>query len=295
MCPVCLSTAALVLTGKASAGGFAALAANRLRRGWKRRNATAVNQETPTKEEPKMNQPKVTSRTEWLAARRALLAKEKELTRQRDAVSEARRSLPAVKVDEDYVFESSSGPVRLVDLFGKHDQLIIYHFMFHPDWEQGCKSCSHFMDNSQGAIVHLAARNTAFAVVSRAPVEKIEKFKKRMGWNFRWVSSFGNSFNYDFHVSLDPDRGSTEYNYANAAELVKAHKLWSDRGELPGLSVFVRRGSEIFHTYSTYQRGLDLPLNTYNFLDLTPLGRQEENDHVQGWIRLHDSYGSDAA
>jgi len=162
--------------------------------------------------------------------------------------------------------------------------------MFDPKWDEGCKSCSHFMDNAQGALVHLTARQTAFVVVSRAPLSKIEAFKQRMGWSFPWVSSFDTEFNYDFHVTLDPDAGSVEYNFAKAADLVKARKLWADRGELPGLSVFCRDGEAVFHTYSTYQRGLDLPLNTYNFLDQTPLGRQEEDDRAQAWIRHHDRY-----
>ncbi len=194
-----------------------------------------------------------------------------------------------VRIEKEYVFEGPNGRVSLRDLFGSHRQLIVYHFMFDPSWDQGCKSCSHFMDNSEGAIVHVTARDTAF-VVSLAPLAKIEAFKKRMGWAFPWVSSFGTDFNYDFHVTLDSDVGSVEYNYANAAELVKARKLWSEKGELPGLSVFMREGDRVFHTYSTYQRGLDLPLNTYNFLDLTPLGRQEEGERIQGWIRHHDKY-----
>jgi predicted dithiol-disulfide oxidoreductase (DUF899 family) len=146
------------------------------------------------------------------------------------------------------------------------------------------------MDNAAGSIVHLTARDTAFVVVSRAPLSKIEPFKKRMGWTFTCFSSFGTDFNYDFHATLDKDAGSVEYNYANAADLVKARKLWSDQGELPGWSVFVRDGDHVFHTYSTYQHGLDLPLNTYNFLGLTPLGRQEEGIGAQSWIRHHDKY-----
>src|SRR5262249_53397264 len=141
-------------------------------------------------------------------------------------------------------------------------------------------------------IIHLAARETAFVVVSRAPLAKIDAFRRRMGWAFPWASSFGTDFNYDFHVTLDADAGSVEYNFADAADLVQARKLWSDKGELPGLSVFLREGEVVFHTYSTYQRGLDLPLNTYNFLDLTPLGRQEEHGRAQAWIRHHDRYAA---
>jgi len=243
-----------------------------------------------TKAEVKRNHPPVVSQAEWLAARRQLLAQEKEFNRRRDALSVERRRLPMVKVEKDYVFESPNGPTRLRDLFGNHSQLIVYHFMFDPAWEEGCKSCSHLIDNVAGAVVHLGARDTAFAAISRAPLLKIDDFKKRMGWTFPWLSSFNNDFNIDFHVTLDKDAGSVEYNFSNAGELVKAGKLWSEKGELPGLSVFLREGDTVFHTYSTYQRGLDLLLNTYNFLDLTPLGRQEENDRIQGWVRHHDRY-----
>lgn len=238
----------------------------------------------------KSSNPRVVSRSEWLAARKELLAKEKEFTRRRDALTAERLKLPAVRVDKQYVFNSPEGPASLRDLFGRNRQLIVYQFMFDPSWEEGCKSCSHLMDNSAGSIVHLAARDTAFVVVSRAPLEKIERFKKRMGWTFPWVSSFGNEFNYDFHVTLDPEKGDYQYNYADAKALLDAGKIWFPKGEMPGLSVFVRDGESVYHTYSTYQRGLDLFLNTYNFLDLTPLGRQEEGQQIQGWIRHHDKY-----
>lgn len=234
--------------------------------------------------------PAVVSRKEWLLARKDLLAREKEFTRQRDALSAERRRLPMVKIEKEYLFEGPGGRTSLRSLFGTHRQLITYHFMFDPSWEEGCKSCSHFMDNSAGSIVHLAARNTAFVAVSRAPLEKIETFKRRMCWNFPWVSSFGSDFNYDFHVSLDPEKGDYEYNYADAKTLLTAGKIWFPKGELPGLSVFLREGGNVFHTYSTYQRGLDLPLNTYNFLDLTPFGRQEEGEQIQGWVRHRDKY-----
>jgi predicted dithiol-disulfide oxidoreductase (DUF899 family) len=236
----------------------------------------------------------VVTRNEWLVARKELLAKEKELSRLRDALAAERRRLPMVKVEKRYVFQGTDGPASLEELFGTHRQLIVYHFMFDPAWDEGCKSCSHFMDNSAGALVHLGARDTAFVVVSRAPIEKIEAFRKRMGWSFPWLSSYGTDFNHDFHVTLDKARGSQEYNYASAAALVQAGKLWTDQGELPGLSVFLREGGSVFHTYSTYQRGLDLPLNTYNFLDFTVLGRQEEGGRAQGWIRHHDRYSPGA-
>jgi predicted dithiol-disulfide oxidoreductase (DUF899 family) len=195
-----------------------------------------------------------------------------------------------VKMEKDYVFEGPSGHKRLRDLFGSHRQLIIYHFMFDPEWEEGCKSCSHFMDNVAGSVVHLSARNTSFAVISRAPLQKIKSFKKRMGWSFPWLSSFGNDFNHDFHVTLDLGKPDYEYNYADAKTLLATGKIWFPKGEMPGLGVFVREGDHVFHAYSTYQRGLDLPLNTYNLLDLTPLGRQEEGERIQGWIRHHDRY-----
>lgn len=243
-----------------------------------------------TPKKSKMELPRVASQAEWLAARKDLLSKEKESNRQRDALSAERRKLPMVKVEKEYIFDGPNGRVRLRDLFGNHRQLIIYSFMFDPSWEEGCKSCSHLMDNAAGSIVHLGARDTSFVAVSRAPLAKIEAFKKRMGWNFLWLSSAGSDFNYDFHVTLDREVGSVEYNYASASDLVKAGKLWVDKGELPGLSVFLRDGDGVFHTYSAYGRGLDLFLNTYNFLDVTPLGRQEEGEQIQGWIRHHDKY-----
>jgi predicted dithiol-disulfide oxidoreductase (DUF899 family) len=238
-----------------------------------------------------MDRPRIVSRAEWLVARKELLAKEKEFTRQRDALSAERRKLPMVKIEKEYIFEGPNGRTNLRDLFGPRRQLVIYHFMFDPSWDEGCKSCSHFADNVAGGIVHLAARDTSFAVVSRTPLAKIESFKRRMGWTFPWLSTLGSDFNYDFHVTLDEAAGSTEYNYANAARLVQAGKLWSTKGELPGLSVFLREDDSVLHAYSTYQRGLDLLLNTYNCLDLTPLGRQEDGEHRQGWIRHHDKYG----
>jgi predicted dithiol-disulfide oxidoreductase (DUF899 family) len=242
--------------------------------------------------ESRMNRPRIASRAEWLAARKALLAKEKELTRQRDALSAELRNLPIVKMDREYFFAGPQGRTSLVDLFGQQRQLIIYHFMFDPAWEQGCKSCAHFADNIAGAIVHLTARDTAFALVSRAPLVKLEAFKRRMGWSFQWLSSADNSFNYDFQATLDPELGSNEYNYANASALLNAGKIWYPKGEMPGLSVFLRDAGEVFHSYSVYQRGLDIFLNTYNLLDVTPLGRQEGSDRTQGWIRHHDQYAA---
>ena len=244
-------------------------------------------------EETKREFPKVVSRGEWFTARKSLLAKEKQLTRQRDALSAELRRLPAVKIEKRYTFEGPDGRKSLRDLFGNRSQLLVYHFMFDPAWEEGCKHCSHFADNFEGSVVHLGARDTAVAVISRAPLAKIEAFKKRMGWSFPWLSSLANDFNYDFHVTLDEANGSVEYNFANASDLVAARKLWTDKGEFPGLSFFLRDGNNVFHTYSTYGRGLDLFLNTYNFLDVSPLGRQEEGEPPQAWIRHHDRYPAD--
>jgi len=237
-----------------------------------------------------MSFPRVVTQAEWLAARKELLAKEKAVTRQRDAVAVELRNLPMVKVDKEYEFEGPNGRVKLRDLFSTHRQLIVYHFMFDPSWDEGCKSCSHFMDQSAGSIVHLAARDTSFVVVSRARLAKLEAFKKRMGWTFPWYSSHDSDFNYDFRVTLDEEKGAFEYNFADAEALLAAHKIWYRKGEMPGMSVFLREGGDVFHTYSTYQRGLDLFLNTYNFLDVTPLGRQEGDGQIQGWIKHHDRY-----
>ena len=239
-----------------------------------------------------MTNQRIVSRDEWLAARKELLAKEKALTRQRDAVSAALRDLPMVEVEQEYAFEGPNGPTTLRDLFQGRRQLIVYHFMFDPAWNEGCRSCSHFADNFAGSLVHLAARDTSFVAVSRAPVAKIEAFRTRMGWTFAWFSSGTSDFNRDFAVTIDVNGadGSAEYNYERVATLLKAGKVWFPKGELPGLSVFLREGNRVFHTYSTYQRGLDVFLNTYNFLDVTPLGRREEDGRIQAWIRHHDKY-----
>jgi predicted dithiol-disulfide oxidoreductase (DUF899 family) len=227
----------------------------------------------------------VVTREEWVEARKALLAREKAFTRERDALSAARRELPMVKVEKRYVFEESDGKRTLAELFDGKRQLIIYHFMFDPSWDEGCKSCSFVADNFEGSIVHLAARDTSFAAISRAPLAKLEGFKKRMGWTFRWLSSLDTDFNYDYHVSFRPEdvaAQTVEYNY---------EKKPFSMSEAPGLSVFLREGNDIFHTYSTYARGLDLLINTYNYLDLTPLGRQEQDlPYGMAWVRHHDKY-----
>lgn len=219
-----------------------------------------------------MQLPRIVSKGEWTAARKRLLAKEKELSRQRDALSAERRQLPMVRLEKDYVFEGPNGRRTLADLFEGKRQLLVYHFMFDPESDAGCRSCSFVADNFASGLGRLAAYDTAFVVISRAPLAKIEPFRKRMGWDFPWLSSFGTDFNYDFQVTLDENH--TEYNYTPVSAL-PAHMQGLKRSEAPGLSVFVRDGERVFHTYSTYARGLDPFLNTYNFLDLTPLGRQE--------------------
>lgn len=234
--------------------------------------------------------PQVVSREEWLVARKELLAKEKEFTRQRDALSAERRKLPMVKIEKEYVFEGLKGPASLLDLFDGRRQLIIYHFMFDLSWDEGCDGCSLLVDNI-GHLAHLHARDTSLAVVSRAPLAKIEPFKARMGWTVPWVSSFGSDFNYDFHVALDEAVAPVEYNYQDKAALEQKGETWFTSGEQPGLSVFLRDGGSIFHTYSTYARGGDLLIGTYNYLDLTPLGRQEDElEFPQQWWRHHDKY-----
>lgn len=231
-----------------------------------------------------MQRPTTVSRDEWTAARKRLLVKEKEFNRQRDALSAERRKLPMVAIEKEYVFQGREGRRTLAELFEGQRQLLVYHFMFEPDHDEGCPACSFVADNFASGLVHLAARDTAFAVISRAPLDKIERFKKRMGWTFPWLSSFGIDFNYDFQVTLD--KKHPEYNYAPVSA---QPAVYPQEGEREGLSVFLRDGDRLFHTYSTYQRGLDPLLNTYNFLDLTPLGRQEE-DGIMRWVRHHDKY-----
>jgi predicted dithiol-disulfide oxidoreductase (DUF899 family) len=230
--------------------------------------------------------PKVVSREEWIAARKQLLAKEKKLTRERDAVAAERRQLPWVKVEKNYVFDSPSGKKTLADLFAGKSQLIVYHFMFGPDWQEGCPSCSFNMDHTDGALVHLAQRDVSFAAVSRAPLSKIEPFRKRMGWKFTWVSSHETDFNYDFQASFTPDqigKGKVEYNF----DLVEFPSA-----EAPGVSVFYKdKDGNIFHTYSAYARGSENTINTYNYLDLVPKGRDEDGlPFTMSWLRHHDRY-----
>jgi predicted dithiol-disulfide oxidoreductase (DUF899 family) len=232
---------------------------------------------------------KVVSRDEWLAARIELLKKEKELTRLRDEQSRRRRELPWVKVEKDYVFDTPEGKRRLSELFDGRSQLIVYHFMFGPDWAEGCPSCSFVADHIDGALVHLAARDVTLAMVSRAPLPKIEAFKQRMGWRFKWVSSFGNDFNFDFHVSFTKDEkanGKVYYNFG---------KQEFPSNEAPGISVFYKGpNGDIFHTYSAYARGLEPLVGTYTLLDLVPKGRDEDGlGFTMEWVRHHDRYGTD--
>jgi predicted dithiol-disulfide oxidoreductase (DUF899 family) len=233
-----------------------------------------------------IEKPKVVSREEWLAARKNLLAKERQLTHQRDAVAGERRQLPRVKVEKNYVFDSPSGKKTLAELFDGRSQLVVYHFMFGPDWNEGCPSCSFNMDHTDGALVHLAQRDVSFMAVSRAPISKIGPFKKRMGWRFTWVSSYENDFNYDYRASFTPDeltKGKVEYNF----DLVEFPSA-----EAPGISVFYKdEEGNIFHTYSAYARGTENVVNTYNYLDFVPKGRDEDALYFpMAWVRHHDRY-----
>lgn len=231
--------------------------------------------------------PKVVSPAEWLAARKEFLKKEKEFTRLRDDLARQRRELPWQKVEKNYVFAAADGPRTLADLFAGRTQLIVYHFMFGPGWKEGCPSCSFLADSFDATTVHMAQRDTAFAAVSRATLPEIESFKKRMGWKFPWVSSFGTEFNYDFHVSFTKDEmasGKAYYNFQSSG-------FPSEEG--PGLSAFLKHGDEIFHTYSSYARGLDILLPTYNFLDMTAKGRDEDSlPFPMAWVRHHDRYSA---
>lgn len=223
----------------------------------------------------------------WLAARLALLEQEKALTRARDELAAARRRLPWVEIAKDYVFDGLDGPVTLADLFAGKSQLIVYHFMLGPGWSEGCKSCSFLADHIDAALVHLAQRDVTLVVVSRAPLPEITAFKQRMGWHFPWVSSNRNDFNFDFHVSFTKDelaKGEIEYNYGQRS---------FPSEEAPGLSVFHKSpAGDIFHTYSTYARGLDPLVGTYTYLDLVPKGRDEADlPFTMGWVRHHDRYG----
>ncbi len=235
-----------------------------------------------------MDRHAIVSREEWIEARKRILAREKELTRLRDQLSRERRELPWERVDKRYVFEGRSGEETLADLFGSRSQLIVYHFMYGPDWESPCKSCSFWADNFERIDVHLEHRDVSLVAVSRAPFPKLAAFQKRMGWTFEWVSSFGSDFNYDYQVSFrseDLATGEVLHNYTRRK---------TGMSELAGISVFYKDESgSIFHTYSTYERGLDMLNGAYHYLDLVPKGRDEDHlPYTMDWLRLRDSYES---
>jgi predicted dithiol-disulfide oxidoreductase (DUF899 family) len=228
-------------------------------------------------------QPRVATRDEWLTERIKHLEHEKELTKQHDRLTAARRRLPMVKLDKTYEFDSPEGKKSLGDLFEGRPQLIVYHFMFDPAWEKGCMGCTGFVD-ALGDLSMLNERNTTFALVSRAPLEKLERYKAEKGWKRTWVSSFGSDFNYDFHVTLDENVAPVEYNYLPRDELVRRHGPNMPQGEAHGLSVFFRVGDDVFHTYSSYARGVENLTNSYTLLECTPYGRQEDwEDSPPGW------------
>jgi len=231
-----------------------------------------------------MNRP-VVSREQWVAERKALLAREKELTRLSDQIARERRALPWVRIDKDYVFDAPEGRRKLADLFDGRRQLLVQHFMLAPGWEQGCKSCSYMADHNDAANVHLAQRDVTLLAISRAPLAEIERFRQRMGWQFKWVSSHGTDFNQDFGVSFTPEemtKGEADYNFGKSPP----------GQEMPGVSVFYRDDAgQVFHTYSTYGRGVEVMMHAYNLLDLTPKGRHEDNlRFTMDWVRHHDRY-----
>jgi predicted dithiol-disulfide oxidoreductase (DUF899 family) len=245
-----------------------------------------------------MSDPKITGREEWLIARRELLAKEKELTRHRDEVNAARRRLPMVEITKDYTFEGPEGKVSFKELFDGRSQLIVYHTMFDVDDDAACPACSMWMDNV-GDMTHLHARDTTLVFVSIAPLEKLDRFQKRMGWNLPWYSSYGSMFNYDFHATFDPEITPVEWNYKSYDELLKDSPDWEGfTGSESGASAFLRNDDGIFHTYSCYGRGIELLNPTFSWLDLTARGRQEDFEEPAGrsdggsmeWLRLKDEY-----
>ncbi|MEZ5833212.1 MAG: thioredoxin family protein [Dongiaceae bacterium] len=234
-----------------------------------------------------MDQHRIVPHDQWIAARRDFLAKEKEFTRLRDELSRERRELPWERVEKNYVFDGPSGKESLADLFAGKSQLIVYHLMFAPDWDAACKSCSFWADNFNNIPVHLKHRDIALIAISRAPLAKLEAYRKRMGWSFKWVSSGGNDFNYDYRVSFTPnelEKGELDYNYG---------KVGMRAPELPGISVFYKDNTgAIFHTYSCYARGLDMMNGAYSYMDLAPKGRDEagQTPHAMAWVRRHDEY-----
>lgn len=233
-----------------------------------------------------MDQHKVVSREEWVVARKEYLAKEKEFTRLRDQLSQQRRDLPWVLVDKEYLFHSPKGQETLAELFDGRSQLLVYHFMFGPDWDEGCPSCSFWADNYNGTTVHLNHRDVTLVAISRAPLDQLEVYKQRMGWSFKWVSSLETDFNHDFQVSFTPEeqaQGTVYYNY---------QMRHFPSSEAPGISVFYKdQTGAIFHTYSCYSRGLDMLNGAYHLMDLVPKGRDEAGlPYPMAWVRRHDSY-----
>ena len=231
----------------------------------------------------KIASPTIVSPGKWLTRRKKLLAHEKALTKQQDRVNAERRRLPMVKIEKDYVFDGPKGKQRLQDLFDGRRQLIVYHFMFDPKWRHGCPSCTGYVD-ALGDLSLLHAKDTTFALISRAPLPKLAAYKKRRGWTVPWVSSFASDFNYDFHVTLDENIAPIEYGYRSKAAMVAQKVPCPTEGELPGLSVFFRLGQDVFHTYSAYARGVEGLTDAYRLLDTTPYGRQQEfEDSPPGW------------
>jgi predicted dithiol-disulfide oxidoreductase (DUF899 family) len=233
-----------------------------------------------------LNLPEVATREEWLVARKQLLAREKDLTRQRDALNADRRRLPMVPIQKTYSFEGPDGRATLLDLFDGYSQLIVRHAMFDPDWERACPSCTAAMDATAPALLeHLQSRDTAYAVISRAPYPKLAEYRSEHGWTFPWYSSFGSDFNYDFGVTLDPAITPVFYNYRNHAELIALDPAWAAdaSGEIGGFSCFLRVEDAVFHTYSVYARGGEqVDLGAYALLDITALGRQEDWEEPKG-------------
>ncbi len=233
--------------------------------------------------ETQVAHPKIVSREEWLAERKKLLAHERELTKQYDRLNAERRRLPMVKIGKDYAFEGPQGKKSLLDLFEGRRQLIVYHFMFDPEWDKGCPGCTGYVQ-ALGDLSMLGERDTSFVLISRAPLAKLEKYKKEMGWDWPWLSSFGSDFNYDFHVTLDEKVAPIEYNYVGKAELEARRGVGKVEGEDHGLSVYFRIGDDTFHTYSAFARGTEGLTDSYRLLDVTPYGRQEDfEDSPNGW------------
>jgi predicted dithiol-disulfide oxidoreductase (DUF899 family) len=280
MCPACFAATVPVLAGAASGTAALAFVARKL---WSKKGSRETTMATTS-----TTASKVATRKEWLEARKALLVQEKAHTRQRDELARLRRELPWVKVEKSYVFDTVEGPKSLGDLFADKSQLLVYHFMFGPDWEEGCKSCSFLADHIDGANWHLPQRDVRLIAVSRAPLAKLQAFKARMGWRFEWASSHGSDFNFDYAVSFakeDVERDRVRYNFTTGPAFGSE--------ELPGLSAFAKDAhGEVFHTYSTYARGNDALVGAYTFLDLAPKGRGEDGlDFTMEWVRHHDRYG----